>query len=209
VDVPDVSYAQSGDISVAYQAVGEGPPDLIFLPFLPNIYTLWKAPRFAEARERLATGRRLIVVNPRGVGLSDRLVGGRGSAIHENDHAVEAIEAFLAGAEQRPIPDTVLATVLFTDLVGSTERAVELGDRAWRELLEQHHTAVRRVLAHYRGVEVVPRATGSSRGSTGRPGRSRALGRSASRLRRSVWMFAPGFIPASASASARRSPGSQ
>jgi class 3 adenylate cyclase len=154
VDVPDVSYAQSGDISVAYQAVGEGPPDLIFLPFLPNIYTFWKAPRFAEVGERLATGRRLIVVNPRGVGLSDRLVGGRGSAIHENDHAVEAIEAFLAGAEQRPIPDTVLATVLFTDLVGSTERAVELGDRAWRELLEQHHTAVRRVLAHYRGVEV-------------------------------------------------------
>jgi class 3 adenylate cyclase len=323
VDVPDVSYAQSGDISVAYQAVGDGPPDLIFLPFLPNIYTLWKAPRFAEVGERLATGRRLIVVNPRGVGLSDRprgftvesrmddiravmdevgseraalagmqeqaatcavfaasyperverlilynpwgrwvphpderdrelaqlrqarerwgrrdyledmartlnpqwaddpeyldwfvwhnrltaspgtwieirrmqieldvtdvlpairvptlvlskefiratgeavsaaipngefvLVGGRGSAIYENDHAVDAIEAFLAGAEQRPIPDTVLATVLFTDLVGSTERAVELGDRAWRELLEQHHTAVRRVLAHYRGVEV-------------------------------------------------------
>jgi class 3 adenylate cyclase len=323
VEVPDVSYAQSGDLSIAYQAVGEGPPDLVFLPFLANLYTLWQAPRFAKFGRRLATGRRLIMVNPRGVGLSDRprgftvesrmdditavmdeagteraaLVGiaeaaatcavfaasypdrverlilfnpwgrfipdsderdrvltqlrqerekwgrrdflerfageinpqwaddpeyvnwfvwhhrlsaspgawvefrrmqidlditdvlpairiptlvlskefvreqseaiakaipnceflvvpGRGGAIHENDHSIEAIEAFLAGSPQRRIPDTVLATVLFTDLVGSTERAVELGDRAWRELLEQHDEAVRRELERYRGVEV-------------------------------------------------------
>jgi hypothetical protein len=59
VDVPDVSYAQSGDVSIAYQAVGEGPPDLVFLPFLANIYTLWQAPHFAEFGRRLATGRRL------------------------------------------------------------------------------------------------------------------------------------------------------
>jgi class 3 adenylate cyclase len=52
------------------------------------------------------------------------------------------------------VPDTVLATVLFTDLVGSTERAAELGDRAWRELLERHNELVRRELARYRGVEL-------------------------------------------------------
>jgi class 3 adenylate cyclase len=46
------------------------------------------------------------------------------------------------------------AIVLFTDLVGSTERAAELGDRAWRELLEQHNTVVRRELERYRGVEL-------------------------------------------------------
>jgi class 3 adenylate cyclase len=323
VDVPDVSYAQSADVSIAYQAVGKGPPDLVFLPFLANIYTLWQAPRFAEFGHRLARGRRLLVVNPRGVGLSDRprgftvesrmddiravmddvgieraaLLGiaeqaatcavfaasyperverllmynpwgqfipdsdkrdrlraqlsrdrekwgrrdhleefaatinpqwaddpeyvnwfvwhhrltaspaawvefrrmqidlditdvlaairiptlviskefvredgeliaasipncefvdvpGRGGAIHENDYPAEAIEAFLAGVEQQRIPDTVLATVLFTDLVGSTERAVELGDRAWGELLERHNTAVRRELERYRGVEI-------------------------------------------------------
>ena len=50
-------------------------------------------------------------------------------------------------------PDRILATVLFTDIVGSTARAVELGDRSWRELLEQHHLRVRRELARYRGVE--------------------------------------------------------
>ena len=72
MDVPDVSYAWSGDVAIAYQAVGEGSQDLVLLPFLANIYTLWHAPRFAEFGRRLATGRRLIVVNPRGVGLSDR-----------------------------------------------------------------------------------------------------------------------------------------
>ena len=72
MDVPDVSYAQSGDVSIAYKVVGEGPKDLVLVPFLSNIYTLWQAPRFGEFAERLAADRRLLVVNPRGVGLSDR-----------------------------------------------------------------------------------------------------------------------------------------
>jgi class 3 adenylate cyclase len=323
VEVPDVSYARSGDVAIAYQAVGEGPPDLVFLPFLANIYTLWKGPGFAPFGERLATGRRLIVVNSRGVGLSDRprgftvesrmddiravlddlgveraaLVGqaeqaatcavfaasypdrverlilynpwgrqtpepaarerelsrlreereawgrrayleemaalinpqwaddpdyldwfvwhhrltatpatwiefrrmqidldisdvlpairvptlviakefilersrliadaipgcefvgvpGRGGSMYENDYPAEAIEAFLAGAPQERIPDTVLATVLFTDLVDSTQRAVALGDRGWREVLERHNELVRRELERFRGVEL-------------------------------------------------------
>jgi class 3 adenylate cyclase len=50
--------------------------------------------------------------------------------------------------------ESVLATVLFTDLVGSTAKAVELGDRGWRDLLEQHHARIRSELAHFRGVEL-------------------------------------------------------
>ena len=50
--------------------------------------------------------------------------------------------------------DRVLATVMFTDLVGSTERAAALGDRAWRELVERHHSIIRALLARYRGTEV-------------------------------------------------------
>jgi pimeloyl-ACP methyl ester carboxylesterase len=50
--------------------------------------------------------------------------------------------------------DSVLATVLFTDLVGSTAKAVELGDRAWRELLEQHHARTRAELSRFRGIEL-------------------------------------------------------
>jgi class 3 adenylate cyclase/pimeloyl-ACP methyl ester carboxylesterase len=50
--------------------------------------------------------------------------------------------------------DRALATVMFTDIVGSTSRAAELGDRRWRELLERHHAVVRGMLARYRGSEV-------------------------------------------------------
>jgi class 3 adenylate cyclase len=323
VDVPDVSYARSGDVAIAYQVVGEGPTDLVIFPFLSNIWSLWHLPAFGDFGYRVARGRRLIVVNPRGVGLSDRprgftvesrmddllavmeaigservaLLGiseaaatcavfaasypervdrlvlytpyargaqdeeerrraleglrayrdrwgsrdvllenarrlnpqwaddeeylewfvwhhrltsspativefrrmqveldisdvlpairvptlvlskeqmreesaevaslipgayhvelpGQGMAINENDFALEAIEDFLGGESLRRIPDSVLATLLFTDLVGSTERAAELGDSRWRELLARQLALVRRELERYRGVEV-------------------------------------------------------
>jgi class 3 adenylate cyclase len=64
------------------------------------------------------------------------------------------VEAFLSGVGPEPVPDTVLATVLFTDIVGSTERAASLGDGAWRELLQDHHVAVRRELSRFRGQEL-------------------------------------------------------
>jgi pimeloyl-ACP methyl ester carboxylesterase len=51
-------------------------------------------------------------------------------------------------------PERVLATVLFTDIVGSTAKAAELGDRSWRELLERHHAVIRRQLLRYRGSEL-------------------------------------------------------
>jgi class 3 adenylate cyclase len=63
------------------------------------------------------------------------------------------VARFVAQGAVPEVPDTVLATVLFTDIVGSTERAVELGDRAWRELLERHHAVVRRELIRFRGEE--------------------------------------------------------
>jgi class 3 adenylate cyclase/pimeloyl-ACP methyl ester carboxylesterase len=51
-------------------------------------------------------------------------------------------------------PDRVLATVLFTDIVGSTAKAVELGDAAWKQLLAEHHRLIRRQLARFRGIEL-------------------------------------------------------
>jgi class 3 adenylate cyclase len=62
--------------------------------------------------------------------------------------------AWTARVDDADEPDCVLATVLFTDIVGSSEHAVTLGDRVWREKLEQHHELVRRQLLRYRGVEV-------------------------------------------------------
>jgi class 3 adenylate cyclase len=69
----------------------------------------------------------------------------------DTDELADEIEEFLTGARPVPEPDRVLATVLFTDIVGSTERAVELGDRRWRELLGSHDAAVRRELERFRG----------------------------------------------------------
>lgn len=66
---------------------------------------------------------------------------------------VDEIERFVAGEEAPSVPTSVLTTVMFTDLVGSTERASALGDSAWRELLAAHHAVVRRELARFRGEE--------------------------------------------------------
>jgi pimeloyl-ACP methyl ester carboxylesterase len=74
--------------------------------------------------------------------------------IGNSDTVLDAIEEFLTGERRAPEPDRVLATVLFTDIVGSTERAAAVGDHRWRELLQQHHAAVRRSLDRHRGREV-------------------------------------------------------
>lgn len=71
-----------------------------------------------------------------------------------NDILVEETNRFLGRLGPRPAVDRVLATVLFTDIVGSTERAAELGDSAWKRVLERHHALVRRQLASFRGDEV-------------------------------------------------------
>ena len=328
LDIPDVRYARSGGVAVAYQVVGDGPQDVVFLPFLSNLYSLWRLPVFAEGTLRLAASSRVLLVNTRGMGLSDRPRGltiearmddvravmdavgseratlfgwaetsntcvvfaatyperverlilympyargtrsddypwgpsreealadiavarerwgdreyleefartmnpqwagdpsyvdwfvwnhrlssspesyvefrrmtidtdvsdvlpairvptlvlskgrkrepaaqvaglipgarevvlpGEGASLHENDAGLEAVESFMRDEAPPEVPDTVLATVLFTDLVGSTERAAEVGDRRWRALLEQHHAAVRRELSRYGGVEL-------------------------------------------------------
>lgn len=64
------------------------------------------------------------------------------------------IERFVSGLTGEGAFDRVLATVLFTDIVGSTKRAAALGDRAWRQLLEAHHGIVRSHLARFRGREI-------------------------------------------------------
>jgi class 3 adenylate cyclase/predicted alpha/beta hydrolase len=72
----------------------------------------------------------------------------------ETDEVVDEVEEFLTGERHEREPDRVLATVMFTDIVGSTERATVLGDRRWRDLLEQHDRLVRRELDRHHGREV-------------------------------------------------------
>jgi class 3 adenylate cyclase/pimeloyl-ACP methyl ester carboxylesterase len=68
--------------------------------------------------------------------------------------SVDEIRRFVGVEPPKPELDTVLATVLFTDIVGSTERQSALGDHAWKDLIQRHHAAVRNALQRWRGVEV-------------------------------------------------------
>lgn len=70
------------------------------------------------------------------------------------DRVVAEVEEFLTGARTAVAADRLLAPVVFTDVVGSTERAAELGDRKWYELLQKHHRLVRRQLDRFRGREI-------------------------------------------------------
>jgi class 3 adenylate cyclase len=70
------------------------------------------------------------------------------------DQILEEVEGFLTGVRRGPDPERVLATILFTDVVRSTERAVAEGDRRWAELVERHHAVVRGELERFRGREL-------------------------------------------------------
>lgn len=74
--------------------------------------------------------------------------------VGDTDSLLGAIEEFVTGGFGSTESNHVLATVLFTDIVGSTERATSLGDEAWRKLLERHHAAIRRQLTLFRGREL-------------------------------------------------------
>jgi class 3 adenylate cyclase len=70
------------------------------------------------------------------------------------DNAYDEVERFVRGLDAETEPETVLATVLFTDIVGSTEKVAELGDRGWAELVSRHHSVVRRQLDAFGGTEI-------------------------------------------------------
>ncbi len=95
--------------------------------------------------------------------LAQHIPGARLVEFEGNDHwpwsgdmppIVEKIEELFTGARRGPEPKRALATVLFTDIVGSTEYAAQLGDKRWRDLLQRHDALVRDALTRHRGHEV-------------------------------------------------------
>src|ERR671925_17996 len=72
LETPDVQYARSGDVSIAYQVVGDGPVDLLFVPFMVNLVWAWEQPIFVDFCRRAASFSRLILFDKRGTGMSDR-----------------------------------------------------------------------------------------------------------------------------------------
>ena len=102
---------------------------------------------------RPAHGRYLAEMIPNAV---YRELEGRDHLYHVGDSEafVDEMQEFLTGVRETSSGGRMLATVMFTDIVGSTERTAELGDRRWRELLEAHNALIRGQLARFRGKEV-------------------------------------------------------
>ena len=108
------------------------------------------------------TGDRLVAVE-RGRSMAEKIPGAKYVELPGDDHLpflgdadaiLDEVEEFLTGVRPAVEHDRVLATVLFTDIVGSTERAVKVGDRRWRDLLDGYYAAARRELGRFRGREV-------------------------------------------------------
>ena len=122
-------------------------------------------------------------INVEGRYLAEHIPGARYIELSGKDHLpwvgdnameiADDIEEFLTGTRAPVTVDRVLATVLFTDIVGSTEKAAALGDRRWGDLLDNHHATIRRNLARFRGHEV--KTTGDGIPSTDRRAACAAL----------------------------------
>jgi pimeloyl-ACP methyl ester carboxylesterase len=105
----------------------------------------------------------LVVREPQGRYLADSIPGARYVALEGADHLawigdqdalLDEVEEFLVGSRRAHEPERALSTVLFTDIVGSTETAAKLGDRAWSDLIARHDAIVRRQLTLHRGREI-------------------------------------------------------
>src|ERR671936_1932929 len=89
---PETRYAKSGDLNIAYQVVGEGPRDLVYVPGLvSNIEEMWEEPALARFLERLASFSRLILFDKRGTGLSDRVPNNQLPTLEQRIDDVRAV----------------------------------------------------------------------------------------------------------------------
>jgi len=72
---PETRYARSGDVNVAYQVTGEGPVGIVYVDVISHLELVWEVPSHAAFLDRLASIGRLITLNQRGIGMSDRVAG--------------------------------------------------------------------------------------------------------------------------------------
>jgi class 3 adenylate cyclase/pimeloyl-ACP methyl ester carboxylesterase len=101
VEMAETRYAQSGDLSIAYQSAGSGPPDILFVPgFVSNVELMWDVPWINRALERLASLGRVVFFDKRGTGLSDRTLG--------SGSAEERMDDLRAVADAADVHDAVL-----------------------------------------------------------------------------------------------------
>src|SRR6516165_2627420 len=133
VRTPQTRYATSGDVRIAYQVVGQGPLDLVFVPgFISNLEVHWEDPGYSHLLRRLSTFTRLILLDKRGTGLSDRVDAHKLPSLETRMDDVRAVmdaagsgrAALLGASEGAPM------SILFaaTDLLRKWER--EVGTKA-------------------------------------------------------------------------------
>jgi len=153
-----VTLFRQGASPGAHDALNRMNKDVDVRAVLPSIRVPTLVVNRAEEPEGLREGSRLAARLIPGARHAE--LPGAAHAPFAGDSApyLNAIEQFLLETWEAPWDETepsrVLATVLFTDIVGSTARAAELGDAGWRELLTEHHLLIRRQLARFRGIEI-------------------------------------------------------
>jgi class 3 adenylate cyclase len=123
---------------------------------LPSIHVPTLVFRRADAEDRsYADAERYLAERIPAARLEDLPGRDRSPWVGDQESVLRTIDAFLGEVQREHAElERVLATVLFTDIVGSTQRAAELGDARWRQLVEQHHARVRALLERFRGREV-------------------------------------------------------
>jgi pimeloyl-ACP methyl ester carboxylesterase len=157
---PTTQYARSGDLSIAYQVVGDGPIDLLFLPgWISQVEHSWEEPALARFFERLASFSRLILFDRRGTGLSDTLTGPP-TAEDELEDALAVLDA--VGSERTAImawaaggatgalltarhPERVGALVMYAAMVSTTAAA----DYDWTHTPEQRVGFIEEMVANW------------------------------------------------------------
>ena len=135
MQVPETRYARSGDVNIAYQVVGDGPVDLLWIPvFAQHIELSWEEPYRRAWLEALAAEYRLIVFDKRGTGLSDRVVGAPPVEVRMDDCRV-VLDA--AGSQRAAILTLVIVrsrTRFRGDVPGAGARARDLGGPVSRDV---------------------------------------------------------------------------
>jgi pimeloyl-ACP methyl ester carboxylesterase/class 3 adenylate cyclase len=150
-------YAQNGGVSLAYQAIGDGPLDLLFLPgWISQVEHLWELPALRRFLERLAAFSRVIVFDRRGGGLSDRVLG-EYSVEQDAEDALAVLDA--AGSERAALltyslggPVGALLAAEHADRVGALVMYASVARTSWAPDYDWAMTSEERVEAAERGV---------------------------------------------------------
>ena len=159
--IPSVQYAKSGSFTLAYQVVGEGPKDLVYLPAeTPNVVGNWFVPEHRRFLERLASFSRLVITDRRGLGCSDRMPPGQAPTLEEHvDDLLEILQvayaapavvfacaetAFIAMLAAAGHPDRISGLVLWGP-TASWRRSEDLPWERSEDAIEASLGAIRRV----------------------------------------------------------------